>query len=525
MICLLSDKLILPMEERFYEYLRDESQLSGQADSISFACCESELQDLVRSLSQNRVPMTVQGARTGIVGAAVPTQGHILSLTRMDHMLALHKDKDGFLVDVEPGVRLDTLNDCLSKKRFPCQGWSASSCEAADALRTAPAQLFAPDPTETSCTIGGMYACNASGLRTLPEGCRTADYVEGVRLLLACGDIWDIRRGQYLFSNNGCRLPDGTFLPAYPSDLPYPMLPVPGRDLVDLLAASEGMLGIITRLTLRLVDAPNETWGVLFFFDDDAPAIDFSLQCASNSTAWAHAKITVLEYYDHCALALINEMKKQAEKLAQLPNLPADLSAAIYLELAAGQSDAAQTALETLLASFMDFGGREEDTWAACGDAEISLFRLMRHAVPEAANLRVARNRLTSNQITKLGADMSVPKERLRELFAMFRFGLASNALDGTIFGHIGASHLHVNLFAHSQAQQACAQSLFLDWAKQVTLLGGCFARENGIGKLKRAQLAHVAPAEVLWALGRVKDHFDPLRLLNPGNMLEESLR
>lgn len=152
------------LEKRYEEYLRDESRLTGYAESILQAKSAQEVLDFLKTES----PFTVQGARTGIVGGAVPQGGRILNLSSMNRITGLSVKDGAFFVTVEPGVLLCDLDDALASKRFDASSWDEPSREALAALAKAPPQFFPPDPTESTATLGGMFAANARRHLRLP---------------------------------------------------------------------------------------------------------------------------------------------------------------------------------------------------------------------------------------------------------------------------------------------------------------------------------------------------------------------
>lgn len=153
---------IKPFGDEFEEYGRDESRTSGEASSISFPTTEDEVRAILRKLHAEHVPITVQGARTGLAAGAVPHGGHILNTSRMNRYLGLRRDERGrFLLRVEPGVVLSELRKQLGKKALPTAGWDQASLEAYEEFQAAPEQFFPTDPTEASACLGGMAACNA----------------------------------------------------------------------------------------------------------------------------------------------------------------------------------------------------------------------------------------------------------------------------------------------------------------------------------------------------------------------------
>ena len=122
------NKLIKPMSEEFAEYLRDESRTIGKADSISFPKNEREIVEIIQELYSKVIPITLQGARTGLAAGAVPKGGHIMNLSKMDKITSMRKDEKGlFHVSVQPGTILSNLKESISGKKFDTTGWSLES--------------------------------------------------------------------------------------------------------------------------------------------------------------------------------------------------------------------------------------------------------------------------------------------------------------------------------------------------------------------------------------------------------------
>lgn len=479
------------LDERFELYLRDESRLLGQGDEISFPSSEEELRQALSDCVSAGVPVTLQGARTGIAGAGVPRAGRLISMERMDHC----EVKDGRAY-VQCGARLSEIKA---------------------AARSAGLR-FAPNPTEESATAGGMLACAAVG----PNGLRTSDCVEGAVLLLPGGERWDIRRGQYRFDRSGCDLPGGRRLELtvpLPSrqEARWGFAPCAGMDLLDLFSGSEGILAAAAELQLRLTARPGQNWGVLFFFEHEARALDFSCGLAGRESL--KGSLTVEEYLDGETLELIAALSQTSSQLAALPALPARRGAAVYLELEAEGMMPPQAELMECLSCFEQCGGKDSDTWAALGERELERLRLLRHAAAEAVNVRLDVCRRELPGMTKQCGAFRVPAERLAETAGQYRKDMDRAGLQGAVFGHMLAGRLHVNLLPRTEEQAAAGRGLLDGWAEQAAALGGCALAENGVGKTRSAELLRWAPPEQLALMREIKNWFDPAGLLNRGNL------
>jgi len=164
-------------------------------------------------------------------------------------------------------------------------------------------------------------------------------------------------------------------------------------------------------------------------------------------------------------------------------------------------------------------GGRAEESWAATSGTALQQLKAFRHAAPERVNARIALRQRQYPELTKLGTDLSVPDERLRELLALYRDGLAGAGLEYVIFGHIGNNHLHVNILPRDMDEYERGRTLCREWAQQAVAWGGSVSAEHGIGKLKTGLLETMyGPAGIagMRALRRV---FDPDGRLNTGNL------
>ncbi len=129
------------------EYVRDESRTVGEADSISFPTSEDDVRDVLRSLHAAAVPVTVQGARTGLAAGAVPHGGHVMNLSRMDRVLGLRQDDDGrFYVRVQPGVVLANLRKQLAGKSCPPWAGATRAWQPSTPSTPVPSSSFPPTP-------------------------------------------------------------------------------------------------------------------------------------------------------------------------------------------------------------------------------------------------------------------------------------------------------------------------------------------------------------------------------------------
>lgn len=438
-------------------FVEDASGFRGEAEEVVAPQSEAGVIAFLRSASHAGRPVTIGGARTGVTGGGVPLEGALLSIEKLKRLDIL----DGYAI-AGPGVALADLH----------------------AAASASGQFYPPDPTETTASVGGTIATNASGARSFRYG-DTRRRVLGLRAVLMNGRLLDVRRGDTI-------------------DFPVPALPIPhttkytagyrlspGMDWIDLLVGSEGTLAVVTETMLRLLPEPKAFLAGVVFFPGDRDAVDAV-------EAWrGEAGARMLEYFDKRSLDLLR---------AGFPEIPSAAGAAILFEDETGDIDcwyALLTASRALL----------RESWFATTSADRERFRRFRHALPELVNARVRRN-----GFLKLGSDYAVPVERNREMLDEYRRRLEGE-FDYVIFGHIGDAHLHVNILPASEEQFARGQALMIEFARHAVSLGGTVSAEHGLGKRKAHLLKLQYTPDQIEAMKQVKRRLDPQWLLGRGTL------
>jgi D-lactate dehydrogenase (cytochrome) len=506
------------------DHLRDESRLVGCADSISFPKSEAEVCATLARMSAANSPITIQGARTGIAGGAVPRGGHVLSFDRMTQITGLRHDrnKGSFHVIVQPGVLLSQLRLAIESKEFDTAGWSSDSLTVLTAFKAAGQWFFPPDPTETSAAIGGMVASNASGACSFTYG-PTRDYVVRLRIAIPGGALLEITRGSQRASKRSFHLisTDGR---AISGEIPSYTMPAvknasgyfaaDNMDVIDMFIGSEGTLGVLTEIELRLLPAPSVIWAVMAFFPDQSNIVQFV-----DTIRRSGLRPAAMEFFDDRALALLRRHIANNPGGSSLPTPPAGNHTAVYVEYH-GQSEAAVSDAVTQMTHVMKAcGGSEDNSWMATDQTELEKLKAFRHAIPEAVNMLIDQRRKTAPSITKLGTDMAVPDSELANVLAMYHADLDAAGLEYVIFGHIGNNHLHVNILPRNLSEYQIGKDLCLSWARRVIAVGGTVSAEHGIGKLKVALLAEMYGGQGIAGMQALKKTFDPAGILNKGNL------
>jgi D-lactate dehydrogenase (cytochrome) len=296
-------------------------------------------------------------------------------------------------------------------------------------------------------------------------------------------------------------------------------------ELIDLAIGSEGTLGVLTELEIQLSPLPSSITGLMCFFGELPAALEFVRRLraqlpASSLQAAGPDGLAAIEYFDRAALGLLRRQKQEKPAFAELPEIPASPEAAVYAEIHARTQERADDFAVSLAQLLAECGGDEDATWIAEHSRELTRLKDFRHALPEAVNLLIDERRKAEPGLTKLGTDMAVPAARLEELLALYRGDLAAAGLEGVMFGHIGASHIHVNILPRRLEEYRRGRQLYTDWAKAAVGMGGTVSAEHGIGKLKVELLRAMYGGEGLQQMRRTIEIFNPGFRLNRGNMV-----
>lgn len=514
--------LIRKFTEADEEYLRDESKKVGFASSISFPETQQQIQDIMAELSKTGTQVTVQGNRTGLASAAVPFGGHVMNLSRMDKVMSMRQEGDRFYITVQPGVILQKLNKAIAARSFDTRGWDDESMEVYKAFTKAPVQMFTPDPTETTASIGGMVACNASGAKSYRYG-STREHVTALKGVLAGGDTIALKRGEVFAKGYTLTL---TTEQGNTLEVKLPTYKMPdcknasgyycseNMDAIDLLIGSDGTLAVLTEIELALMPAPAMVWGVSCFFEKEGLAAEFTKLVKKLSE-----EIVAIEYFDACALDILRQKKEESSAFAALPYIKEEYGCAVYTELHCNDQDSAYKVLEELNRCCMECGGNPEETWVATSDTDRDVLHFFRHAVPESVNMQVERYKREFPEITKVGGDIAVPDDSFDEMLALYDASLEREGLLHAAWGHIGDNHIHVNILPRDMDEYKRGKALLTEWTTAASRMGGAVSAEHGVGKMKVPFLETMYGKEHIEEMTVLKEAFDPQWLLGRGNL------
>ncbi len=441
-------------------YVEDASGFRGHAERVFKPGSGEEIAAIVGDAAASGTPVTVAGAGTGVTGGRVADGGWVISTEKLDRLDVL-----AGVAFAGPGVALQKLH-----------GEAARS-----------GQLYPPDPTEWTASVGGTIATNASGSRSFRYGA-TRRYVRALTVATMDGRLRTFRRGEAVdFDVPALPLPATT-----KNTAGYPLRP--GMDWVDLFIGSEGTLGVVTDAELALIPAPagELLTGVVFFTDDGAAvaAVD----------AWRGVEgVRMLEYFDGPSLRML---------APRFDGVPANAGAAVLMEAESGDIDAWLERLEAVRALY-------EASWFAANQRDRERFRRFRHMLPELVNDTVRRQ-----GFLKLGSDYAVPLARNLEMLAIYRrFLEAGFAGRYVIFGHLGDAHVHVNILPASAPEFERGKALMVELAREAVRLGGTVSAEHGLGKRKAGLLELMYSPAGIEAMRAVKRRLDPEWLLGQGTL------
>jgi D-lactate dehydrogenase (cytochrome) len=383
--------------------------------------------------------------------------------------------------------------------------------------------LYPPDPTERSCFLGGNIATNASGSRTFKYG-PTRDYVKGLKIALASGDIIDLKRGE-LFADQAGKVTIPLAGKTLEAQLPSYHMPrvrkhasgyfvEPEMDVVDLFIGSEGTLGVVLEAELKLLPKPSGLLSGVVFFSADADLPSFvrtarerSLRNREHISDAVALDARALEYFDTESLKFLRQ---------KYDAVPEEAAGAIFFEQET--TAATEDSLLSEWASLIDsHHALSERSWFATNETDHRKLREFRHALPVLMNEWFARY-----QQKKVSTDMAVPDEQFPEMLEFYRSALSGGDLRYTIFGHIGDNHVHVNILPRDEGEATKAWEIYHKFIRRAVQAGGTISAEHGIGKLKREYLRELYGDRHIREMAALKKAFDPAGILGRGNMFDE---
>ena len=509
-------------------YLDDESHsFDGTVEKIVFPSNEAEVAGFMKLAFESSTAVTIQGGRTGLTGAAVPLGGIAMNLEKMTNLLYMEytEGEELYSIAAEAGVTLEDLVRAVTTKNLGAlenKGTEQQQAALSKFVKEPETFTFPVDPTEMSAWVGGIVACNASGAKTFKYGA-VRDWVCRIRVVLANGDILDINRGDVV-SQDGkfiITLSNGTDVEVNVPSYKMPktknaagLFAKPDMDLIDLFIGSEGILGVITLVELGLHKLPVNIMTVMAFFPSEDDAVNFVYDIRAPESI---VKMDFMEYFGPNAIEMIKEKASSAG--ITVPAMKDDTKAIVFFEFSYSKEQMEELimALEMILNKN---NTSSEFSWAGLDWTELEKMKTVRHFIPETVNGLIAQRKAEYHKVHKIGTDMAVPDEALRDYLKFYRSTLEEQGMEYVIFGHIGNNHLHVNMIPRNNEEVDQGMDNYMMFAKRAVELGGTVAAEHGIGKLKRAFLEVMYGSQGISEMQAVKKSLDPKWIINRGNMI-----
>lgn len=466
-------------KETFQNYLKDASNYKGNADKVFLVESSKDIQDIITKANKENFKVTIQGSRTGLTGSAIPLNGTIISTEKLTKCEINQEEKTAW---VQPGIKYFEFNNILKENKL----------------------YFPPNPTETTSTIGGNVGTNASGSRTFKYGA-TRDWVQELKIILPNGVDFHIKRGEVTLKNKieflDYSIPFNDInMPSIKHAAGYYLKP--GMDLIDLFIGSEGTLGIIHEIKLKLLEIPKNLIGLIIFFKNESELFNFLELIRDSSNKKINPRL--IEYFDKNSLNVLRKFYNQLNE---------EYHSALWIE----QEENDENIIDEILSEWYELisnnSSFSDDVWVALDDKQHTEFAKFRHKLPE----EVYEN-LTSNNSFKIGTDTAVESKYFRNYYRELYEDLENLNLEYLVFGHIGNSHLHANIFYKNENEMLLAKQFYRDLIKKTVSLGGTVSAEHGIGKIKKEYLYEMFQDEINTMI-QIKKTIDPNLILAPDNL------
>jgi len=447
---LIGDKNVLTSAEDLIPYSFDgTSAMQQMPGCVVFTNTTGQVAAILKLANESKTPVVTRGSGTGLSGGSLPSKDCVVLCTvKMDKILEL--DRANLTLLVEPGV---------------------TTLQIADAA-TAAGLFYPPDPGSMKIsTIGGNVAENSGGLRGLKYGV-TRNYVMGLEVVLPNGEV--------MWTGNKC------------------VKDVAGYSLKDLFIGSEGTLGVITKVLLRLIPKPAAKKTMVATFD----ALDKAAQTVSDIIA---AKIIpcTLEFLDRMTIHCVEDYAKVG--------LPLNCEALLLMET------------DGHPAAVTEEAAKMEELARANGALEVRLAKDEAEAATLAGARRSAFSALARVAPTTILEDATVPRSELARMIRFVEAVAKKYRLKIGTFGHMGDGNLHPTFLTDERNKEEMhrIEEAFKEIFDEAVRLGGTITGEHGIGLAKKSFLPKFAGDAQMRVMRELRRALDPNVILNPGKMFD----
>jgi glycolate oxidase len=428
-------------------YSYDATQMEFLPDAVVYPSCADEVSRILKLANKELVPVFPRGAGSGFTGGSLPMGGGIvLVTTRMDRIIRI--DTENLIAEAEPGVVTEDFQSAVEDSGL----------------------FYPPDPASLKfSTLGGNVAECAGGPRAVKYGV-TKDYVMGLEVVLPTGEI--IRTGGETAKG------------------------VVGYDLTKLMCGSEGTLGIITKIILRLLPLPEARKTMLAVFG----SIDGAATAVSTIIA---AKIipSALEFMDYSTLQCVDRRFDLG--------LPAESGAVLIIEVD-GDRDLIEKQAKLIKELIGLLGLVRFRTAQNEAEAE-DLWRVRRLVSPSLRDVNP----------TKYNEDIVVPRSKVPDIIRRIEDIRRKYDIPIVNFGHAGDGNIHVNIMIDREVpgMDEKAHEAIREIFSAVLDLGGTMSGEHGVGLSKAPYLTMELSPDQIGAMRAIKKALDPNNILNPGKI------
>ncbi|TVR88192.1 MAG: FAD-binding protein [Saprospirales bacterium] len=453
----LGEEYVMHDEESLLSHGRDETEdITMPPEVVLSPENADQVAHILAYCNENKIPVTARGGGTGLSGGAIPVFGGVcLSAKRLNKILEI--DEDNFQVVTQPGVITEVLQNAVKEKGL----------------------YYPPDPASRgTCFIGGNIAENSGGPRAVKYGV-VSDYVLNLEVVLPSGEI--IRTGANVLKNTT------------------------GYNLTQLIVGSEGTLGFVTEIVLKLLPHPKHDKLLLVPFKDALKAAEAVAEIAKSGIS-----PSALEFMDRDAVFL--GLKYANEKFFELEE---DDQAHLIAEV--DGNDPAQLDLEIEAIYHILQSYPTGEMLYAGTSAEKEKIWKMRRSIGEA----VKRESLYKEE------DTVVPRFQLPTLLAFVKKLGREYGFRSACYGHAGDGNLHVNILKGDMSDEKWRHELPLairELFREVKSLGGTISGEHGIGMVQKDYMDIVFSPVEMELMQSIKRVFDPNGIMNPGKIFPDKI-
>lgn len=449
---ILGSDQVLTTQEDLIPYAFDgTAALKQMPAALVFARSTDEVAGVLKLANRRRLPIVTRGSGTGLSGGSLPLPGSlVLCLTKLNRRIDVDRANLTLLADA--GVTTTAIADAA----------------------TAAGLFYPPDPGSMRIsTIGGNVAENSGGLRGLKYGV-TRNYVMGLEVVLASGEV--------VWTGNKC------------------VKDVAGYSLRDLFIGSEGTLGVITQVLLRLIPKPTAKRTLLATFD----RMDQAAEAVAAIIAAPIIPCT-LEFLDRTTIGCV-------EDYAGI-GLPRDCEALLLME-----TDGHPAVVE-------EEAGCMTNLCRAQGAREVRIAANDEEAIRLASARRTAFSALARVAPTTILEDVTVPRSELPRMIRFIQSTAEKHRLRIGTFGHMGDGNLHPTCLTNERNSDEMhrVEQAFTEIFAETVRLGGSITGEHGVGVAKKKFLPHMIGPVPLRVMGELRRAFDPHNILNPGKILDST--